>query len=70
MTEKRYRIIEFLKQQASPLTLKEIGAGLGEKWAPYNYARYCVLQLVAEGKVVEVKLPCQPTRYQWKGGSQ
>lgn len=65
MTEKQYRIQEYLNTNPGPHTAKEIGVGCGRKKDLYTYAKSALAKLETQGRVARIARPCQPVRWQW-----
>lgn len=61
MTDKQLDVLDYLRSQQVPRTVKEIGAGAKLK-APYPYNTLNLL--IEKGMARLVELPCRPPMYE------
>lgn len=65
MTEKQYRVHDFLKRNPEAHTAKDIALALGRIRDRYTYAKAVLAKMELAGSVERIELPCQPVRWKW-----
>lgn len=67
LTDKQYRVAEYLKQKGDERTAKDIANSVSEKPVTSSFVSSPLKILINAGLVEVISRGCQPDRYKWTG---